>query len=245
MVGKTYVNEMGTQHVVSDLKDGFVYFSNGARIKQDLFGLRFSEVPNVNLETSVMNSPIYAAIMNGVVGEIEEDDQVYVSGISEETKRLMESQITRIEAPRTEEGDVVPLEERVDPVQNKPAQNNKPIQAQEQSIQTELPEQAMLKRFKRVHDVTLSFSIAETIPDPESLKVIDNLFEKSMVELLAEEIANKLSSDKTLLISVITESIRDIVYPKTVKRVKKPVNKSTKPVKKPVNKTTKPVKSNE
>jgi hypothetical protein len=33
---------------------------------------------------------------------------------------------------------------------------------------------------------------------------IDNLFEKSMIDLLAEEIANKLVTDRSKLIEVIT-----------------------------------------
>lgn len=99
-------------------------------------------------------------------------------------------------------------------------------------------------KMKKSTKAKINILIEEMIPKPESIKNLNDLFEESIIDVLAKEITQKYIADPKLLENIISEELERIVYKKRVRKtsVKKPANKKSankKPVNKPKKTTTK------
>lgn len=107
---------------------------------------------------------------------------------------------------------------------------SKPVEKPEDPIQT------MFKGIKRSVDFTLDLQLNNKIPKLEFIEMMEESYERSIIDYLAGEIANDLIKDPYSLKLKIAQKIKDMVYNKPVKPVKKVVKKTT--TRKPVTKKT-------
>ena len=106
----------------------------------------------------------------------------------------------------------------------------------------------MFKNVKRIVDFKLDFSIEEKIPRIDFIEMMEDSYNTSIIEYLADEFTNKLLKDPSIIKNVIKEKIEslvkqdDVVVETKKTTVKKPTTRKTtakKPVaKKPVAKKT-------
>jgi hypothetical protein len=85
-----------------------------------------------------------------------------------------------------------------------------------------------LPKMKKTLKVKLNIEINEMIPKVEDIKAVENLFEVSLIEDIAKEIANKYLNDRELFENMILSELDKIVNKKKAKKptVKKTVKKS-------------------
>ena len=95
-------------------------------------------------------------------------------------------------------------------------------------------------KMKKSTKAKLNILIEEMIPKPESIKNLNDLFEESIIDVLAKEIADKYLADPQLLENLIGEELERIVYKKRVKRTP---TKKTPTKKTEAKKTTKATKT--
>ena len=96
----------------------------------------------------------------------------------------------------------------------------------------------MFKGVKRSVDFNLDLKLENKIPRLEFIELMEDSYDKSIIEFLAEEFMNELLKDPKSLKERISNKIREMVYEKDKKSVKKEVVRKT-PARKPsVKKTT-------
>lgn len=81
-----------------------------------------------------------------------------------------------------------------------------------------------LPKMKKTFKIKLNIEINEMIPKVEDIKAVENLFEVSLVEGIAKEIANKYLNDRELFENMILSELDKIV---NKKKAKKPTAKKT------------------
>lgn len=112
--------------------------------------------------------------------------------------------VQRVEVKRDDEGEVV----------------QRPIAKQEDPIHI------MFRNAKKVVEFDLDLKLVNKIPRLDFIEMMEDSYEKSIIDFLASEIANDLLKDPQNLKFQISEKIKEMVYNR------KPVRKT--PVKKPV-----------
>jgi hypothetical protein len=75
------------------------------------------------------------------------------------------------------------------------------------------PIMTMFKNVKRKEGFTLSIEIDDKIPRADFIEMMEDSYETSIIEYLADDMLNKLLSDPKLLRDKIISNIKDIVYP--------------------------------
>ena len=123
--------------------------------------------------------------------------------------------VQQIEIKRDDEGEVI----------------QRPVAKQEDPINI------MFRNAKKVVDFSLDIKLNNKIPRLDFIEMMEDSYEKSIIDFLATEITNDLLKDPQNLRFQISEKIKEMVYNKTKKVVRKPVAKKT-PVKKTVEKKT-------
>ena len=107
------------------------------------------------------------------------------------------------------------------------------------------PVVTMFKGIKRSVDFNLDIKLENKIPKLEFIELMEDSYERSLIEYLAEEFANEMISNPAALRKSIAEKIREMVYekPKAAKKpaVKRPARPNTAVRKKPVAKKEAPV----
>ena len=113
-----------------------------------------------------------------------------------------DSTIQRIEVNRDTEGLAV----------------KKPVAKQEDPINV------MFRNAKKIVEFTLDLKLTNKIPRLDFIEMMEDSYEKSIIDFLAGEIANELISDPINLKFKISEKIKEMVYKKPVPK-KRPVKK--------------------
>lgn len=130
--------------------------------------------------------------------------------------------VQRVEINRSETGEVT----------GSVVVNNQPQVAHERqySQQVEDPIQTMFKGIKRSVDFSLDLQLNNKIPKLEFIEMMEDSYEKSIIDYLASEISNDLIKDPNSLKMKIAEKIKEMVYKKTPtkKVVRRNTNTSTK-----------------
>ena len=107
----------------------------------------------------------------------------------------------------------------------------------ENQFKQEDPIITMFKGVKRSVEFNLDLKLENKIPRLDFIEMMEDSYERSIIEFLAEEFTNELLKDPRVLKETIANKIREIVYDK--KPTKRVVKKAVKPVaKKPVRKRT-------
>ena len=103
------------------------------------------------------------------------------------------------------------------PVENiQQVQNNQPVQqpiqqAPIQQAQVEDPIISMFKNVKRIVDFKFDFSIDEKIPRIDFIEMMEDSYNTSIIEYLADEFTNKLLNDPSIIKNLIKEKIESLV----------------------------------
>ena len=106
--------------------------------------------------------------------------------------------------------------ENIQQVQNnqpiQQVQNNQPIQQPPiQQVQVEDPIISMFKNVKRIVDFKFDFSIDEKIPRIDFIEMMEDSYNTSIIEYLADEFTNKLLNDPSIIKNLIKEKIESLV----------------------------------
>jgi len=120
-----------------------------------------------------------------------------------------DEQVQRVEVQRGEDGDVV----------------QKPVAKQEDPIHI------MFRNAKKVVEFNLDLKLINKIPRLDFIEMMEDSYEKSIIDFLATEITNELLKNPVNLKFQISEKIKEMVYNKKTSR-KSPVKKVV--AKKPV-----------
>jgi len=113
-----------------------------------------------------------------------------------------ETNVQRIEVSRNEDG--LPIQ--------------KPVAKQEDPINV------MFRNAKKVVEFTLDLKLTNKIPRLDFIEMMEDSYERSIIDFLAGEIANELINDPINLKFKISEKIKEMVYKKPAPR-KRPVKK--------------------
>jgi len=108
------------------------------------------------------------------------------------------------------------------------------------------PIYTMFRGVKRSVEFSLDLKLENKIPRLDFIEMMEDSYEKSIIDFLADEFMKELLKDPKTLKESIKSKIKDMVYGKPAPKrtvAKKPVAKATaKPVAKPVSKRTTPKK---
>lgn len=112
-------------------------------------------------------------------------------------------------------------------------------------VQVDDPITSMFKNVKRTVDFNISVNISNKIPRLDFIEMMEDSYEISIIDFLAEEFTNKVLSDPSQIRDIIKSEIKNLVYGTSPKKptngisTKTPKEKSTKKeVTKPKAKTT-------
>lgn len=129
--------------------------------------------------------------------------------------------------------------------QPNPVQQSQPQPVQQ--IQVEDPIISMFKNVKRNVDFKVDFTIDDKIPRIDFIEMMEDSYNTSIIEYLADEFTNKLLNDPSVIKNMIKEKIESLVKEggEVKEVVKKPTRKpstrkktDTKPTRKPSTRTT-------
>lgn len=89
------------------------------------------------------------------------------------------------------------------------------------------PVVTMFKGIKRSVDFTLDIKLENKIPKIEFIELMEDSYERSLIDYLAEEFANELMKNPEALKKNISEKIREMVYGKPKPAAKRPPRPNT------------------
>ena len=98
------------------------------------------------------------------------------------------------------------------------------LAVKKQVAKQEDPINVMFRNAKKVVEFTLDLKLTNKIPRLDFIEMMEDSYEKSIIDFLAGEIANELISDPINLKFKISEKIKEMVYKKPVPK-KRPVKK--------------------
>jgi hypothetical protein len=151
---------------------------------------------------------------NEVFAQILGDESVNELPVPVVTQNTLYNDVQKVEVRRDEEGEVV----------------QRPVAKQEDPIHV------MFRNAKKVVEFNLDLQLINKIPRLDFIEMMEDSYEKSIIDFLATEITNDLLKNPDNLKFQVSEKIKEMVYNR------KPVRKTPakKPVaKKPVDKPTK------
>lgn len=110
-------------------------------------------------------------------------------------------------------------------VQNPQLTYNPPPVKQQDRVED--PIISMFKNVKRIVDFKLDFSIEEKIPRIDFIEMMEDSYNTSIIEYLADEFTNKLLKDPSIIQNVIKEKIESLVKQGGIETKKPTIKKPT------------------
>ena len=187
-----------------------------------LLGSIMDKVKNIKTDHLVDDNTITNSIGNINDGFSPSTNESAVVQISEEDEKaeLMKKYNIQ-EPPKTTSAEELLGESNVNqnvtndvpPINNVTTQQvQQPIQqAPIQQVQVEDPIISMFKNVKRIVDFKFDFSIEEKIPRIDFIEMMEDSYNTSIIEYLAEEFTNKLLNDPSIIKNLIKEKIESLV----------------------------------
>ena len=114
-------------------------------------------------------------------------------------------------------------EEVNEQINNLPVHSNPP-QPPVQRIEIEDPIITMFKKTKRNVEFNITLDVSDKIPRLDFIEMMEDSYEISMIDFLADEFTNKIIQDPSLIRNKIKDKIKQLVYGGGIKSVKKEVN---------------------
>lgn len=184
-------------------------------------------VPEVKFDNSF--SPLTqesAIILSDPEDEIEELKRKYGASIDNSALQKQNELFSKILNEESEEITDIP-KPPVSPTQTN-NWNNTPTYHEPIPIQVEDPIITIFKGTKRNVPFSINLVIVDKIPRLDFIEMMEDSYEKSLIDFLAEEFTNKIISNPSLIKEKIKSEIQKMVYPQKVKVNKAPRKRASK-----------------
>ena len=180
---------------------------------------------NNNLMPSTNES---AVIMSDPEDEIEELKRKYGATTVDDSVRRQNEMFSRILDPQQESEQVTPVQvnnvQQVEAMSEYVVPNQVYTEPPVQRIEVQDPIISMFKNVKRNLDFKLNLKIDGKIPRLDFIEMMEDSYEISIIEFLADEFTNKLLSDPSIIRNKIIDEINSMIDNKNGVSPKKDVN---------------------
>lgn len=221
---RTTINEsLSTDGFVPSFNESAVLPADPELEKEELmrkYGIKNTEVKNSSIEQANKQLERFQSLIQ----ELQQED---------------ETDVVRIEASRQEED--INFQSIEKNIEEAPKQNivEKEVKLQEDPIIT------MFKNVKRNKDFKITVDIVNKIPRPDFIEMMEDSYNTSIIEFLANEFTSSIINNPNLIKEKIVTEIKNIVYGKTVEKEEIKLPESKKVVKARTPRTKKQVVNND
>lgn len=206
-----------------EVVDPIAFFKNESNILMDSIMERVKTIKTDNLidDNTISNS--ISSMNNGFSPTTNESAIIEISEEEERAELLRKYNITQ--QPKTTSVEEL-LGESINstqPVVNQPVVTqqviSQPVLSQPvvtQPVVTEDPILFIFKNSKRKLDFKMDFSIEEKIPRIDFIEMMEDSYNTSIIDYLADEFTNKLLNDPSVIKNLIKEKIESLVKNKSI-----------------------------
>lgn len=188
--------------------------------KTDLSKIRDEEGTEINLNSNYNNMPVSttesAVIFSDPNDEIEELKRKYGATTVSDSVRQQNETFAKILEPEAQEQPVAPSQiTRQEVIQNITQNNTEYTRTQQQSFEvTNDPVTSMFRNVKRNLDFKFNLKIEGKIPRLDFIEMMEDSYEISIIDFLAEEFTNKLLSDPSIIRNKVKDEINSMIQKK-------------------------------
>jgi hypothetical protein len=177
---------------------------NVNNLKRDLPTVNYSNMTSTNESAVIMSDP---------EDEIEELKRKYGATTIDDSLKKQNETFARILDPQVDTN--VQVENNINPViMNEPNTQRREVY-QEQSISQSIdPVTSMFRNVKRNLDFKINLKIDGKIPRLDFIEMMEDSYEISIIDFLAEEFTNKLLSDPSIIRNRVKEEINNMIHKK-------------------------------
>ena len=162
------------------------------------------------------------------INEMKDDDSAVIQYDPEEERRLLEekarkmygsvseqsqNQLDKFKEYLDDDNDIPVIQPFQSPSIQPQPQSIREVSVQPQVIQED-PMKIMFKNIKKNTDLKISFDINDKIPRPDFIEMMEDSYEVSLIEYLADEFTKKILDNPSIIKDKIKEEINNIVYGK-------------------------------
>ena len=210
---KVISSRMLDSNYYEEVVDPIAFFQNESNILMDTIMERVKTIKTDNLidDNTITNS--ISSINNGFSPSTNESAIIQISEEEERAELLRKYNITQ--QPKTTS---------VEELLGESTNSTNPIVTQQvvnqpvvtQPVVTEDPILFIFKNSKRKLDFKMDFSIEEKIPRIDFIEMMEDSYNTSIIDYLAEEFTNKLLNDPSVIKNLIKEKIESLVKTKSI-----------------------------
>lgn len=220
---KVISSRMLDSNYYEEVVDPIAFFQNESNILMDTIMERVKTIKTDNLidDNTITNS--ISSINNGFSPSTNESAIIQISEEEERAELLRKYNITQQPKTTSVEELLGESTNSTQQVVNQPFVNqqfvNQPVVTQPvvtQPVVTEDPILFIFKNSKRKLDFKMDFSIEEKIPRIDFIEMMEDSYNTSIIDYLAEEFTNKLLNDPSVIKNLIKEKIESLVKTKSI-----------------------------
>lgn len=170
---------------------------------------------NIDVQTNYSDEFKPSINESAIVMSSEEDERAELArkyGVSVDSGSQLQRQNEAFSKILGEDSEGLPVipnpQPEVQRVEVKRDETNQPVQR----IEVEDPIVTMFKRTKRNVDFKISVDILDKIPRLDFIEMMEDSYEISMIDFLAEEFTNKILTNPNLIKNKVKEKIKQLVY---------------------------------
>lgn len=215
---KVISSRMLDSNYYEEVVDPIAFFQNESNILMDTIMERVKTIKTDNLidDNTITNS--ISSINNGFSPSTNESAIIQISEEEERAELLRKYNITQQPKTTSVEELLGESTNSTQQVVNQPFVNqqfvNQPVVTQ--PVVTEDPILFIFKNSKRKLDFKMDFSIEEKIPRIDFIEMMEDSYNTSIIDYLAEEFTNKLLNDPSVIKNLIKEKIESLVKTKSI-----------------------------
>lgn len=187
------------------------------------------ESTNINIKSSYGDDFNPTMTESAIVMTTEEDEKAELArkyGATIDNNSAVSKQqeaFDRILNPEKQNEEVVTRVEVNTQINNLPGHSNPP-QPPVQKIEIEDPIITMFRKTKRNVEFNITLDVSDKIPRLDFIEMMEDSYEISMIDFLADEFTNKIIQDPSLIRNKIKDKIKQLVYGGEIKSLIKDVN---------------------
>ena len=210
---KVISSRMLDSNYYEEVVDPIAFFQNESNILMDTIMERVKTIKTDNLidDNTITNS--ISSINNGFSPSTNESAIIQISEEEERAELLRKYNITQQPKTTSVEELLGESTNSTQKVVNQPFVNQ-PVVTQQ--VVTEDPILFIFKNSKRKLDFKMNFSIEEKIPRIDFIEMMEDSYNTSIIDYLAEEFTNKLLNDPSVIKNLIKEKIESLVKTKSI-----------------------------
>lgn len=210
---KVISSRMLDSNYYEEVVDPIAFFQNESNILMDTIMERVKTIKTDNLidDNTITNS--ISSINNGFSPSTNESAIIQISEEEERAELLRKYNITQQPKTTSVEELLGESTNSTQQVVNQPFVNQPVVT---QPVVTEDPILFIFKNSKRKLDFKMDFSIEEKIPRIDFIEMMEDSYNTSIIDYLAEEFTNKLLNDPSVIKNLIKEKIESLVKTKSI-----------------------------